>query len=478
METYSNISTTPYQIRIRNYQGRQHIVVPVVMMVEGVHSGSHGPLLHLAEDLGHFPAAWNGIPVMVGHPQVDGSYVSANSPEVLEQYSIGRIFNTRMETGKLKAEAWIDVQKATAVSPIALAYIRSGRQLEVSIGAFTDEETTTGVYNGTEQYIGIARNHRPDHLALLPGEAGACGWEDGCGIRNNKLNTIKEGTNEMTDDEILIQKNSSGTGIFDGLTANEQGYQERMDKIRRAVDTMDNDLSIHFLEEAYDGYIIYRKRTRSTAELSYVDDAYYRQSYQINADGNIEWVGEPTKVRKNVSYVQVNSEIKKGESDMTENQKPCCLEKVVELINNKLTKYTEADREWLLTLGAEKLELITPVEPELVVAPQVNLEGYVKKDSLKTTEDFLKIAPPEVQDQMRSGLRLHQEHRAELIKTIMTNSAENVWTEDELKAYSTDMLDKLSKQFPQVNYAGRAAGGYTPIKEEEVLLPPGVKITK
>ena len=50
-----------YSLRTEVYEGKEHLVVPVVMMVEGVHNGSHGPILHTIEELGKFPGAWNGI---------------------------------------------------------------------------------------------------------------------------------------------------------------------------------------------------------------------------------------------------------------------------------------------------------------------------------------------------------------------------------------------------------------------------------
>src|SRR5512135_634699 len=46
-----NVKVNDYQIREERHQGRNTVVVPVIMMVEGVHSGSHGPLLHPAEEL-------------------------------------------------------------------------------------------------------------------------------------------------------------------------------------------------------------------------------------------------------------------------------------------------------------------------------------------------------------------------------------------------------------------------------------------
>ncbi len=172
-----------YEVRTVERQGVKYLVVPVTMMVEGVHHGSRGPLLHTIEDLGHFPAAWNGIPLMIDHPKRDGVNISANDPEVLAK-SVGQVFNTHIEENKLKAEAWFNENSLRNISPETLYDILEHRLLEVSVGVFSDEETVPGNWNG-EEYTAIARNHRPDHLAILPGGTGACSVEDGCGIRNN-----------------------------------------------------------------------------------------------------------------------------------------------------------------------------------------------------------------------------------------------------------------------------------------------------
>lgn len=178
------VKSNNYEPRTEMYMGKKHLVVPVVMMVEGVHCGSAGPLFHSIEELGKYPASWNGIPVSIQHPEQDGQYISANSPEVLERQTVGQVFNTRTEGNKLKAECWVDIERIMSISPEAYAYLNSKRPLEVSIGVFTDDIETEGEWNG-EHYSAVATNHRPDHLALLPGGTGACSWADGAGIRIN-----------------------------------------------------------------------------------------------------------------------------------------------------------------------------------------------------------------------------------------------------------------------------------------------------
>jgi hypothetical protein len=182
-KTYSN--RFDYIPDIRDWDGKKCFVIPVVMMVEGVHNGSHGPVFHSAEELGKIVEAWNGIPVTVGHPtNGEGSFISANSPNVLTEWAVGKVFNSQMDGTKLKAEVWIEADRLVVVSETAFNEIQSGHVMEVSVGVFSDEEETEGEWNG-EKYKAIARNHRPDHLALLPGEVGACSVNDGCGLRVN-----------------------------------------------------------------------------------------------------------------------------------------------------------------------------------------------------------------------------------------------------------------------------------------------------
>jgi hypothetical protein len=78
---------------------------------------------------------------------------------------------------------------------------------------------------------------------------------------------------------------------------------------------------------------------------------------------------------------------------------------------------------------------------------------------------------------LKSGLQLNQERRATLIQSIIANSVEGVWTEDELKGQTMDMLEKLSRQFPQANYVGQSAGSNFSANQSTVapMLPDDVK---
>lgn len=188
----ANFQSDAGTIRRESFDGREHVVVPVVMICDGVMNDA----LVTHEEFGRYVDAWNGRPVPVGHPQENGEYISANRPDIIER-SIGTTFNARVDGDKLKADLWICADKATALGyGELLASLESGGVVEVSTGYFSDDEPAPGNFNGAP-YSVIHRNIRPDHLALLPDEQGACSVADGCGTRvNSKRGGIMSTLNE------------------------------------------------------------------------------------------------------------------------------------------------------------------------------------------------------------------------------------------------------------------------------------------
>lgn len=175
-------------IQTKELEGRPHFVVPMVMVVEGVLNGSNGPLLYPADELARSVIAWNGRPVVVDHPSLHGvSY--AGDPVVFNRQKIGTVFNASMDGRRLKAEAWIDAERVAVVDRRVLDTIYNRQMMEVSTGLFTDNDEASGEFNGT-RYLAVARNYRPDHLAVLPDKIGACSIADGAGLVRNEINVL------------------------------------------------------------------------------------------------------------------------------------------------------------------------------------------------------------------------------------------------------------------------------------------------
>lgn len=169
------------EIRRASLDGADYLVVPVIMARGDVVMNSG---LTPASEFETF--AWNGVPVTLRHPQSEaGVFMSANTPDAIEKFAAGRIFNTTVVDGQLRAEAWVHIEKAEALSPGIIDRLEAGGPMDVSTGFFSDQTPAKGVVNG-RAYDFVNSNLRPDHLALLPNEVGACSWDDGCGVRANQ----------------------------------------------------------------------------------------------------------------------------------------------------------------------------------------------------------------------------------------------------------------------------------------------------
>ncbi len=395
MEKYNRINNN-YQMRYAQHQGKTHLVVPVVMMVEGVHKGSHGSMLHTAEELGKFPAAWNGMPIVVQHPQDQyGNDISANSPDVIDTQTVGRVYNTHIEENKLKAEAWLDKNKLQDVSPEAFSCVEDQKPLDVSVGVFSDEVFETGQWNG-EHYEAIARNHRPDHLALLPGGVGACSWEDGCGIGKNEkkggsnVKRTRKNPAVMSNYELTINAlKYSGTESSDWSAPDLEDFDVESSQWDELSESDKAKVASHFLigsssvedfsdlhypvvnpgtgklnENALRAVISGRgaalKGVPSDTKSAARRRAYRLLNEEFDADLDVpedlnsysqKELEEMKKVLQANGFI-VNS--KKG-NVMTKE------EKVEKLVNNS-EKFTNEDKEWLSNLEDSQLDKLLPDE--------------------------------------------------------------------------------------------------------------------
>jgi hypothetical protein len=160
------------------------------LIVPGVLAGSKGALYYPATEIGRNPDSWNGMPIVVTHPFVDGEARSARDPSILEQYEVGRVFNAYADgSGPLDAEGWFDVElvqnhdrKLPNQNKI-LPRLERGEPVELSTGLYTtNEPAVAGSVFNEKSYDYVARNYRPDHLAILPDQPGACSLKDGCGV--------------------------------------------------------------------------------------------------------------------------------------------------------------------------------------------------------------------------------------------------------------------------------------------------------
>ena len=188
--TYTNIAVNAGGKTRREYlNGREYLVAPLRLIVPGVLEGSNGRILYTREENNRDTHAWNGLPLVAYHPYKDNRPVSARDPAILAAQGLGFVFSAKSEDN-LDAEGWFDVQNTTAydrrlsAQDRILPRLMAGKSIELSTGLFLERHPQSGVHNG-RAYDYVAKNYKPDHVAVLPDQTGACSLKDGCGVLVN-----------------------------------------------------------------------------------------------------------------------------------------------------------------------------------------------------------------------------------------------------------------------------------------------------
>lgn len=455
-------------VREETFEGRPHLVAPVVLLVHGVHNRLYYP----PEELAKYPAAWNGVPVPVQHPIQDGQHVSANSPAVIEKQSVGRLFNVRYDTEleKLVGEVWVDIAKARAVSPQALEGLRNG--LEVSTALWCDDDVTPGEWNG-EEYDAIVRNIRPDHLALLPGGEGACNWTDGCGIRANARRALSRMAAALG---LRLRREVAE------LVAAEMSHEDIREKLHGAIVAVTPGSPAIWIREVFDDRVIY--------ELSEIGEPseLYQRSYAVSADEEVQLVGDSVQVREETSYVPVGEEDTRPAVNKQEEPEMKKDEAIKALIADKRTHFEATDEEWLKGLSEEQLKKLEPTCPDAMKpneatppaadppAPKVEEPPKVEpkaEEKPVTVDDYIATAPAEIQSVLSRAIARDRAEKDELVKAILANKR-NKFAETVLRAKDLDELEALAALGEVApDYSGRA-GGPAPVDDDAV--PPMPKV--
>lgn len=486
-------------------EGRKYMVVPMVMLTEGVHAGSNGPLYYPSTELAKTPAVWNHKPVVVYHPTMNGQAISACEPAVISRRKVGLIMNTAWEPGKggkpgkLKAEAWLEINRVKAVDDRVFNAVAKGEMMEVSTGLFTDNEAADGVWGkGKERYESIARNYRPDHLAILPDEKGACSIADGAGLMRNSA---------ISYDETRTQLNELVQAAYPNKT-NTASYLSP------------------WVCDVYEDFCIYSQGKR-----------YLKQGYTVDDTGNVSLSGTPVEVRRRLTYTTLD-----GTTVNTEGAAPVTKSQIVNaLISNEATQWVDTDRDTLMTLSTSVLTKMLPPtdnagddtasdghnddngetleDGEGQVKPKkqgsktgatanagavTNADASKKKkdeesddeacppgmkmnaQAPQSVEEYIANAPAGMRDVLAASLRSHNAEKVKLIGAITANKA-NRFTKPQLMAKGLEELQALAAlarstapvEAPrQNNFAGLGdvSGGdeLTENEEQEALPLPTI----
>ena len=482
------------EMRTESLLGREYLVVPVIAMVEGVRFGANAesPELGLASEFSQDIIMWANRPLVLNHPQTEYEgemiYCSANSADILEEYSFGMTMNPFLEDGKLKMEAWIDTvlveEKGGEFSDI-VASIQAEETVEISVGFFSTLEPKKGKFRG-QSYGGIWRNIKPDHLAILSiGTLGACSIEDGCGIP--RINQTKEANvakpsvpsvSSITVDKPnpTTQEGDCGCGhahepehectcgdhmpeITDLKAFEEHLAAEdtaKRDEVRafnsvlisQSVSGTLTDSDVRTLIQTAmrkqfpksDVYLYAFTQDKAIfSSYSYVDGSYGYRTYQIGinvSDTKAEFVGEAEEVVLLTKIVPQSKQPADVEEQPTETDPP-------KENDMSADSTTQLDPNAATTTPAPEA---APVAQAAVVQAPLTAQAYLDQ------------APAELREMLASGLKLHADKKAGLVATIVANAG-NKFSEDQLKAFDLGMLENLAALagVETPNYSGTAA---------------------
>lgn len=161
--------------------GRDVVIVPSATLPDGVVMND---IMYPADEIEKSFKGLERTPAPLGHPTINGKFVSAKDPEGINMGWIGAWNeNVRRENGRVFLDKVIDVEMANRSEggKRVLEAIEKGQPVHTSTGLYALMEAA----NGDVKYKSIAREIEFDHDAILLDEQGAATPEQGVGMLVN-----------------------------------------------------------------------------------------------------------------------------------------------------------------------------------------------------------------------------------------------------------------------------------------------------
>ncbi len=177
IRTLANVSA----VRKEKRNGRDVVIVPSATLPDEVVMNE---IRYPAEEIKKSFGSLNRTPAPLGHPTIDGKFVSARDPEGINIGWIGAWNeNVRQENGRVLLDKVIDVERANQSEggKRVLAALEKGGPIHTSTGLLCTLEAA----NGDVNYKFSARDIEFDHDAILLDEQGAATPEQGVGMLVN-----------------------------------------------------------------------------------------------------------------------------------------------------------------------------------------------------------------------------------------------------------------------------------------------------
>lgn len=313
-------------IRREMHNGREHIVVPSFTLPDGVVMNGG---MYPKEEIDASYAGLDGTLAPLGHPQVDGKYVSAREPEAINAYHVGAFNrNVKRVGNRVSIEKFIDVEyaKNTEGGRAVLAAIDKGEPIHTSTGIMLEREMTPNA----DGYEWIARNMAFDHDAILLNQEGAATPAEGVGMLVNRqlvINSVLPSVdvNESALDDSYGEQMALIDAAVKERYAMADSYAFAMDFDREAVIVKTEDRTFKVRYSLEDGNPILGEE---------VGEVVQKTEYEMKTNrlkgwfkSLIQWDSkQPTPVQANETE----------ETDMTPEEVQAIVDKALGAVNQKL----------------------------------------------------------------------------------------------------------------------------------------------
>lgn len=459
--------------RTEYMDGREYLVAPAVIIVEGVLNGSYVP----AGEIEISTYSWNGRPIPVHHPPIGNS---ANEPAIIETQVIGSFFGAQYKNNGLVGEMWFDVAKANKLGGDAAATIEAvanGEMIELSTAYWSWQLQQSGEFNG-KGYESITSHILPDHVAVLPGDVGACSINDGCGVP--RLNHEEKRMNYFImvgGQKMELQLHDFGERKPQCHRTNVEGmsFRDVGKALKAAVDMVTEIATNHWIwiEDVYDDYFVYEIEVDGESNL----EGLWRRDYTVAANFEVT-LGEASRVVRRTVYEadpqspqmqmpqnntwnkitqfvnnlfdkhvkemdmkdMIDAIVKDGTTGLTANQLESFSEEAVTAVFNGLHLNEDEGENPEVEADVEPIAPAEPVAPSQEVVPDWAKSLIAKVDGLTATAN-----------------QAVEHEKAELVAQLTANE-QCPFDEADLKEFKLAQLKKLAVSYIEPDYSGLMIG--------------------
>lgn len=185
----------------------------------------------------------NGNLMPIGHPNINGQFVSASHAKAINEYYGGAwAENVRKEQDKVLLDCYVDIEfarnhekgKQLLERLDAMFNGEDVSPIHISTGLILNKVYKTGKSKG-KKYYWIATNMQFDHVAILLNEQGAATPDEGVGIFVNSEGEYQIEYASLNESSTQTIQNAISNAIHNALQLFKSNKQEEQDPMKEKI---------------------------------------------------------------------------------------------------------------------------------------------------------------------------------------------------------------------------------------------------